>query len=187
VEMKKYLEEKTNYVRSNRLLKFFIIVIGIAIVIQSFVMYSLWKSQRTILVPPNITTQSFISGSDASDEYLIAMARYIMMLTASYNPGTARAQFSDFLKLVVPERFAEYKKAFYDIADKAEAGNVSSSFFVSSIKIDRTKKEMLIHGVLNQWTQTKQFITDEPKDYLLSYEIRDGMFYVRELKIYSNK
>jgi len=113
VEMKKYLEEKTNCVRSNRLLKFFIIVIGIAIVIQSFVMYSLWKSQRTILVPPNITTQAFISGSDASDEYLIAMARYIMLLTASYNSGTARAQFSDFLKLVVPERFRDCKGSVF--------------------------------------------------------------------------
>jgi conjugal transfer pilus assembly protein TraE len=184
VELKKYMEEKTNYAMSNRILRFFVIVIGIAIIVQSFVMYSLWKSQRTVLVPPNITSQAFISGTDASDEYLRAMARYVMILTTTYSPSTARSQFSDFLKLVVPERFAEYKKVFYDLADKSETGNVSSSFFVSLVKVDRVKKELIVQGILNQWTQDKKFITDEVKSYLIAYDIRDGMFYVREIKLY---
>lgn len=184
VELKKYMEEKTNYAMSNRILRFFVIVIGIAIIVQSFVMYSLWKSQRTVLVPPNITSQAFISGVDASDEYLRAMARYVMILTTTYSPSTARSQFSDFLKLVAPERFAEYKKVFYDLADKSETGNVSSSFFVSLVKVDRVKKELIVQGILNQWTQDKKFITDEVKSYLIAYDIRDGMFYVREIKLY---
>ena len=184
VELKKYMEEKTNYAMSNRILRFFVIVIGIAIIVQSFVMYSLWKSQRTVLVPPNITSQAFISGTDASDEYLRAMARYVMILTTTYSPSTARSQFSDFLKLVAPERFAEYKKVFYDLADKSETGNVSSSFFVSLVKVDRVKKELIVQGILNQWTQDKKFITDEVKSYLIAYDIRDGMFYVREIKLY---
>jgi len=184
VELKKYMEEKTNYAMSNRILRFFVIVIGIAIIVQSFVMYSLWKSQRTVLVPSNITSQAFISGTDASDEYLRAMARYVMILTTTYSPSTARSQFSDFLKLVAPERFAEYKKVFYDLADKSETGNVSSSFFVSLVKVDRAKKELIVQGILNQWTQDKKFITDEVKSYLIAYDIRDGMFYVREIKLY---
>lgn len=184
MELKKYIEEKANYAASNRLLRFFVVVIGVAIVIQSFVVYSLWKSQKIVLVPPNITSQAFISGNDASDEYLRAMARYVMALTANYSPGNARSQFSDFLKLVLPERFAEYKKVFYDLADKSETGHVSSSFFVSSVKVDRTKKEIIVQGVLNQWTQDKKFITDEVKSYLISYTINDGMFYVKDIKFY---
>jgi conjugal transfer pilus assembly protein TraE len=112
------------------------------------------------------------------------MARYVMILTTTYSPSTARSQFSDFLKLVAPERFAEYKKVFYDLADKSETGNVSSSFFVSLVKVDRVKKELIVQGILNQWTQDKKFITDEVKSYLIAYDIRDGMFYVREIKLY---
>lgn len=182
--LKKYIEEKTNYAVSNRLLRFFIVVIGLAVIVQSFVMYSLWKSQRTILVPPNITSQAFISGNDASDEYLKAMVRYIMTLTANYTPATARSQFSDFLKIVAPEKFEEHKKVFYELAEKVETGNVSSFYSVTSIQVDREKKEIKVRGVLNQWTQDKKFITDEPKEYLITYDIKDGMFYVKSIKLY---
>ncbi|MGB9811626.1 MAG: type IV conjugative transfer system protein TraE [Dictyoglomus turgidum] len=182
MELKKYLEEKANYAMSNRILRFFVIVIGVAFIVQSFVMYTLWKSQKVILVPPNLSSQAYISGSDASQEYLRAMARYVMTLGFCYSPGTVRSQLNDLLKLFSPEEFPSYKQVFYKIASDSEAAAVSSSFFVSKIEVDKDSKEITVTGVLNQWTQDKKFITDEVRTYKLRYAIQDGMFLLKELK-----
>lgn len=184
MELKKYLEEKANYAMSNRILRLFVIVVGLAVVVNSVFTYYYVRDSKVILVPPNITTQAFVSGSDASDEYLKAMARYICQLTLNYNPGNVRAQLSDALKLMSADAYVRYKQAFYDLADKAETGNVSSAFFINKITINRKEKTMIVQGLLNQWTQDKQFITNEGKQYLIRYAISDGMFQLKEIKEY---
>ncbi|WP_028842921.1 TraE/TraK family type IV conjugative transfer system protein [Thermodesulfovibrio yellowstonii] len=187
MQIKKYLSEKENYALSIRVMRFFIVVIGVVVLIQSFMTYALYKSQKVVLVPPSLSTQAFVSGSDASDEYLRAMARYVCILALTYSPQNARAQFSEFLKLVNPGVVGEYKKIFYDLADKSETAAVSSSFFISKIEVDRQARKMIVTGVLNQWTGDKKFITDEIKKYHIAYSISDGMFYVREFKVEGGK
>ncbi len=184
MEIKKYLEEKANYLYGARLLKFTVVILVVLLIVNSFVTYTMIKKQRTILVPPSISTQVYVSGSDASEEYLKAMARYISALVLNYNPTVARAQFNDFLKLVSPSTFPAYKDAFYSLADKIEAGQVSSAYYITQIKVNKKEGNMILTGLLNQWTQDKQFITNESKQYILKYKINDGMFSVVEFKEY---
>lgn len=184
MEIKKYFEEKANYLYGARLLKFTVVILVVLLIVNSFVTYTMIKNQKTILVPPSISTQAYVGGSDASEEYLKAMARYISALVLNYNPTVARAQFNDFLKLVSPSTFPAYKDAFYSLAEKIETSQVSSVYYVSQIKVNKKEGSMIILGLLNQWTQDKQFITNESKQYILKYKINDGMFSVVEFKEY---
>lgn len=184
MEFKKYISEKANYAAANRVLRFFVVVVGLAVIFNSLVTYYLFTSNKVILVPPQLSTQVFVSGKDASDEYLETVARYICQLAFNYNPGNVRGQLSDLLKLVSPESFPVYQKAFYDLADRVEAGGVSSSFFVQKVTVKKTDRTMVVHGILNQWTRDKKFITDEPKRYIIHYSIRSGLFYIVDLKEY---
>lgn len=184
MEIKKYLEEKANYVYGARLLKFTVTMLVVLLIINSCVTFLMLKSQRVVLVPPSLSTQAYVGGSDASDEYLKAMARYVAALVLNYNPTVARAQFNDFLKLVSPSTFPAYKDAFYSLADKIETGQVSSAYHITQIKVNRAEGNMILTGILNQWTQDKQFITNEPRQYTLKYKIKDGMFTVIEFKEY---
>ncbi len=182
--MKKYLEEKANYIYGARLFKFTVVVLVILLAIQSYITFLMIKSQKVVLVPPALSTQAYIGGSDASDEYLKAMARYVSALVLNYNPTVARAQFNDFLKLVSPQTFSVYKDAFYSLADKIETGRVSSAYYITQIKVNRKEGNMILTGLLNQWTEDKQFLSNETRQYILKYAITDGMFQVKEFKEY---
>lgn len=184
MEIKKYLEEKANYIYGARLLKFAVIVLTFLLIVNSVITYTMIKNQKVILVPPSVSVQSYVSGSDASDDYLRAMARYVAALVLNYNPAVARAQFNDFLKLVSPSTFPSYRDAFYALADKIETGQVSSAYYITQIKVNKKEGNMILTGLLNQWTQDKQFITNETRLYILKYKINDGMFSVVEFKEY---
>ncbi len=182
MELKKYMSEKDNLKAANRLLKFFVIVIGGATILNIFFTSNLVKNQKIIFIPPNISSQAFIATSDASDEYLVAIARYIGTLAFTYSPATARSQFDSLLKLFSPEVIPENKKIWYDLADRVEAGNISSAFYITKIEIFREKRELYLTGNLNQWTQDKNFITNEPRRYIISYRIDNGLFSINDIK-----
>ncbi len=182
MEFKKYMSEKDNLKAANRLLKFFVVIIGIATVVNLFLASSMLSKQKIILVPPIVSSQSFILASDASDEYLVSMSRYIATLAFTYSPATARTQFDTLLKMFAPSVVAQAKNSWYDLASRIEAGGVSSAFFVTKVSVVREKRELHIQGILDQWTQEKQFITNETKVYVVKYRIENGLFMIEELK-----
>jgi len=77
MRIKTYLEEKLNLTVENRLLKFAITVLGIALIVNVFVTWGLVVRTRTIVVPPVVNTRFELSGAKLSDEYVKMMARYI--------------------------------------------------------------------------------------------------------------
>ena len=180
MELRRYLEEKENLRASNRFLKFFVVVIAIAVVLNSFFTYFLVKEQKVVIVPPVYSDKLFISGSDASDEYLYSMGSFISFLMLTYSPGTARAQFNHFLKFCSPEAFSKFKPMLYSLADKVETASLSSAFFPQKISINRVEKTLEATGLLNQWTSQHQFITNEVKKYKIKYRIQNGFFMIED-------
>jgi conjugal transfer pilus assembly protein TraE len=182
VELKKYLEERENLRASNKLLKFFIVVIGIAVLLNSVFTYFLMKTNKVIIVPPVYSDKLYISGSDASDEYLFSMGNFISFLMLTYSPGTARTQFNHFLKFCSPEAFPKFKAMLYSLADKIETAQVSSVFYPYKVSVNRAEKVLEVSGLLNQWTQNQQFITNEGKRYRIKYKIQNGFFMVENFE-----
>jgi len=178
VELKKYLEERENLRASNRFLKFFVVLIAIAIVLNSVFTYFLVKEQKVVIVPPVYSDKLFIAGSDASDEYLYSVGSFISFLMLTYSPATARIQFNHFLKICSPEAFPKFKVMLYSLADKIETASLSSAFFPQKISVNRAEKSLEITGLLNQWTSQQQFITNEVKKYKIKYRVQNGFFMV---------
>ena len=178
MELKKYLEERENLRASNKLLKFFVVVIGTVVILNSLLTLYLTKEQKVVVVPPVYSDKLFIAGSDASDEYLYAMGNFITFLMLTYSPGTARTQFNHFLKFCSPEAFVKFKPFLYSLADKVETAHISSAFFPYKISVNRVEKVLEVSGHLDQWTDARQFITNENKRYRIKYRIQNGFFMV---------
>jgi conjugal transfer pilus assembly protein TraE len=182
VELKRYLEERENLKASNRLLKFFVVVIGIAVILNSVITYFLMKEQKVVIVPPVYSDKLFISGSDASDEYLYSMGSFISFLMLNYSPATARIQFNHFLKFCSPEAFPKFKVMLYSLADKVETAQVSSAFYPQKVSVNRAERVLEISGLLSQWTSNQQFITNEVRRYKIKYRIQNGFFMVENFE-----
>jgi len=85
-----FLQKASNLFVENRLLKFAVGVMAIAVSFNSFMTYRAVKYQRTILIPPAMTgTVEFVQGKP-SESYIKDISRRIVNLATSYAGKTDR-------------------------------------------------------------------------------------------------
>ncbi len=175
-----FLQKSSNVAAENRLLKFVVAVIGVAAVINAFMTYRALNYQRTIVVPPVLSSRIEITGERASVEYIKAFSRYIAALAFSYSPGGVKAQFDELLALYAPEAFPEGKRVLYELADRVAATRVTSVFFISKLYVDAEKKQIEVSGQRRQYVDDRK-VEDILKTYLVEYRITDGRFCIMQL------
>ena len=177
-----FMQKSSNLAGENRLLRFFVIVIGIAVLANSFFVYTSVKHQRTILVPVGINNRVEVADSNASDDYLRFITRYAASLALNYTPATARQQFGELLALYSPDSFPEAKKTFYSLADTIETAKVSNSFYIQHIQTDRERGVIEVTGQMRQFAEDKKVIDDLQAIYELGYRISDGRFMLTDFR-----
>ena len=170
-----FLQKSSNIFAENRLLKFVVVALGIAVVINTAGLFMALNSQRVILVPPVVNSKISVSGDKASDEYLKEFARYILSLALTYNPVNARSQFSELLAVYDPAEFQTSRKELYELADKIENTKASSAFYIQSIINDTEKRRLEVTGTKKTY-MVDQKAEDTLKVYLIEYRIDNGKF-----------
>ncbi|AJY68412.1 MAG: pilus assembly protein [Geobacter sp.] len=170
-----FLQKSSNIFAENRLLKFVVVALGIAVVINTAGLFMALNSQRVILVPPVVNSKISVSGDKASDEYLKEFARYILNLALTYNPVNARSQFSELLAVYDPSQFQTARKELYELADKIENTKASSAFYIQSIINDTEKRRLEVTGTKKTY-MVDQKAEDTLKVYLIEYRIDNGKF-----------
>ncbi len=170
-----FLQKSSNIFAENRLLKFVVVVLGIAVVINTTGLFMALNSQRVILVPPVVNSKISVSGDKASDEYLKEFARYILSLALTYNPVNARSQFSELLAVYDPAEFQTSRKELYELADKIENTKASSAFYIQSIINNTEKRRLEVTGTKKTY-MVDQKAEDTLKVYLIEYRIENGKF-----------
>lgn len=78
-----FLQKTSNIVAENRLLKFVVVVIGVAAIANAVMTYRALNYQRTIIVPRSLKSRIEITGDRVSEEYVKAFSRYIAALSFS--------------------------------------------------------------------------------------------------------
>lgn len=174
-----FLQKSSNLFVENRLLKFAVGVMAIAVSFNSFMTYRAVKYQRTILIPPTVTgTVEFVQGKPTKS-YIKDISRRIVNLATSYSPPTARGQFEELLALYTPEAYPEAAKSWYSLAGRIEESQVSSVFYLEKIKLADSNIE--VFGNLLQFAGDV-LLEKASKTYLINYRIRDGRFEMNEFK-----
>jgi conjugal transfer pilus assembly protein TraE len=175
-----YLQKSSNIFAENRLLKFSVVVLSIAVVINTAGVFKALNSQKTILVPPVINSKISVTGDKASDEYLKEFTRYALGLALTYNPSNARPQFSELLALYDASEFQTARKDLYALADKIENTRAASAFYINAITHDAEKHSLLVTGS-KQTYMVGDKAADEQKTYILEYRFESGKFILRRL------
>ena len=146
-----FVQKTSNLFVENRLLKFVIVVLSLAVIFNSFMVYRAVKYQRVVLIPPKMTgTVEFVQGKP-TDTYLQDMTRRITNLAATYSPPTAREQFEELLFYYAPESYPQASKAWYSLASRVEESQVCSVFIW---KVSNSVKVLLrFSAISNSWQE----------------------------------
>lgn len=175
-----FLQKSSNIFAENRLLKFVVVVIGIATVVNAIMTYHALNYQRTIIVPPVLKSRIEITGDRASEEYVKAFSRYVAALSFSYSPGTVKSQFDELLVLYAPEAFPEGKRVLYELADRVITTRVTGVFFMGRLYVDGGKNQIEMSGQKRQYVDDRK-VEDVTKTYLIDYRISDGRFQIMRI------
>ena len=180
-----FVQKTSNLFAERRLLRLIVFLIGGLQIFNCLMLFSVLDQKRTILIPVGNPTTISVSGSSADPSYLREMGRYIAGLGLNYNPGTVRQQYEELLSLFSPDRFASAKEKLYEAADTVETAGASSVFFIAEMTDHPERKILDITGSRQLFVQDKK--TDERQSvYRLSYQIRDGRFWINDFSERNN-
>ena len=181
MEFKKYIEEKAELARQNRLLRFIVFIMAVAIIINGVYVYKASISQKVVLVPLGLTKEVYVTGDEASQEYLSDVAHLFISLLYQYTPSTAPSQFESVLKFAHPSFYPELQRTLYRRLKEINDLQITATFLIEKLEIRPQEKRIKVTG-----TYTEKFGTHSPvsarKEIELNYDISAGRFYITNIK-----
>lgn len=93
------------------------------------------KAEKTVVVPPDFQRSFWVSGEEASPDYLEQMGIYYSSLILNYNPANLEYQTQQFLKFADPVAYGELSGKFADDVGKATRNQLSSAWFPQQVDI----------------------------------------------------
>ena len=178
--LKNFISSASNVFAENRLLKFVIVVLGLATIYNSYCLHEKSLNQRTVLITPNMVNNDlWVQGNEAGFESLKKSSYYVMGLMWTYNSGTIKAQYDTLKTLFHPEVYPQQAAALDEIVGKVEGlRTLTSSFVITGF--EKGEGNITIRGVLRQYLDGVKVNGDkENKVFTLEYSIDNGQFWIR--------
>ena len=180
MEFKLFTSKTANIFAENRMLKFTVLVLLAAVLILSVCVVTAMNRERVILVPPVINSKVMITGDHASDDYLREFTRYVISLALTYNPASARNQFSELLAIYDPAGFPNARKDLYELADRIETTRASSAFHIQSMTNNADGNLVEVQGA--KMTYIGEMKADIVQtSYIVEYRFDNGRFILTRL------
>jgi len=163
------------------------LLLGISLVITTLMLSV--KSQRILLVPPQITKEFWIERDRVSPEYMEQMGVFIATLVGNLSPGNAEFNINMLIKhyLDPARNNPEVVRELLGQAAYIKKNNITQAFFPSSISIvDSANMKVRVEGssIMNVGTAR---VSGEKVSYLIRFDARDYKLYVEEFTIESNE
>lgn len=176
-----FLKKSDNLFAENRLLKFVIVLMTIAVCFSFLSVNKALNHQQTIIIPPNFDKKIEVKGDTVNDDYIKMFTRYTLGLLLNYTPKSIQSNFFDLLSLATPELYPELQKNLLKIQDNVDKLSVCSMYYPSGITIDREKSLITVSGRRIQYANLSK-IEESQRNYYLKYEIVNGRFYVSNIQ-----
>ena len=182
MKLETFLNETDNVKHENKLLKFVIVVLAIAVVFSLYYTSKSLKQEKIILLPPQVNSKIVFVGDKPNKAYYSQITRYIISLALDYTSATAKGQFAELLTMFAPSAFKDYQQAFYNLADRVQsASNISNSFYIDNVKVYPDKKKIIVAGSEDMYSSSA-LLTREQRRYEIGYEIKSGRFFITYFK-----
>lgn len=138
-------------------------------------------SERVVLLPPEVNRTMWVSGSQASKEYLEEMGFWYAGLALNITPATSEYQNSLFLKFAAPSEYGRLQAEMGARAEFLRKNNVSTQFAVRSISVDAPNNRVALHGTLYTWTSDKK-AGERSAVYMVGFKLINGRLYVSDFR-----
>ncbi len=175
--LKPFMQASSNVYAENRLLKIGVSAMLVFGLFNAVAIQRLEKNIQTHVIPVGVASRFVLTGDSANDEYLMAMARYIIHMIGDVSPPLARAQYSELLTLWDASTYSKYKDQFDKMAASLEH-YPSVSYHVTwdagegvQIKGNTMRKRVIKKKMVGDTVVGKTTL-----EYEIEYKIEHGAF-----------
>ena len=177
----KYLSEKDNARQEIRFMRLLVVLLVVMMLLLVIVSARLIGSQRTILVPPEITRSFWVSGTTVSKEYLEEMAYWYAGLALNITPIASDYQKNLFLEYAAPSEYGRLQAEMGIRAKFLQKNNASTQFSVRNITADEKNLRVALSGTLHTWASDKS-AGERNAVFMVGFKHMNGKLYVSDFK-----
>ena len=165
----------------NRNRDFVISILSLCLLISVVSVLSVLGTERTIVVPPNISKTFWVTGTKASADYLEQMGSFIAWLILDVSPASIDWKRDMLLTYVSPDKFGALKSQQDLEAERLKQLNASTFFLPQQVVVDEPSQGVVVRGRLR--TQVNgQDTTTESKAYLAKFQYAGGRVHLETFK-----
>ncbi|TXG80681.1 MAG: type IV conjugative transfer system protein TraE [Thermomicrobiales bacterium] len=186
------LETQQNAIRElrarNRNQAFVITLLAVSLFVSVIGTLSVMGSERTVVVPPNLSKSFWVDGKRASADYLEQMGGFVSWLILDVSPQSIDWKKDILLDYVSPEQFGALQSRQNLESDRLKKLNASTYFATQQLSVREQSQEVEIRGRLKTQVNGLE-TTNEPKAYAAQFAYAGGRIHLESFKEipYDNK
>lgn len=109
------------------------------------------KSERTILMPPEIKKDMWFQGGNVSASYLESLGEYISKLLLDITPASFTHNHEQILKYATPEAYGTLKKQLMSDGEQYTKLQLSAHFYPTQLNVNPKTLEVEVKGTLTSY------------------------------------
>lgn len=126
------------------------------------------KSERIILMPPEIKREMWFQGANVSVSYLESLGEYISKLLLDITPTSFTHNHERILKFATPEVYGALKKQLMNDGEQYTKLQLSTHFYPSQLTVNQKTLEVEVKGTLSSYIAGNK-IKDSPENITLKF------------------
>lgn len=144
--------------------------------------FTMDRTVRTILTPPEISKSFWVDGRSLSPEYLEQMGSWVIQQYATVTPSSIDSQSNTLLRYVHPSVHGDLSIRFKVGANRLKAENLSKIFMPREVRISEKGQSVAFIGAQSTWIADKRIPGDEMKAYLVTFDYDGSRTFIKELR-----
>jgi conjugal transfer pilus assembly protein TraE len=169
----------TNFEYQRNTLLGFTAFLLILLIILSLCLF--FRSERVIVLPPEVRREFWVEGNRFSPEYLEEMGVYFLHLALDINQTTLGYN-TEILSRYADSETSNYLRNKYEKdIKKLKQNDASTSFEVKEVMVYPDKNLIQAEGILNKYVGSKR-IKEIPATYEVYFKTYRGRLFFKEIK-----
>lgn len=166
--------------------KFFMFItfaLALVVIVQSYLLMDLSGKSRTIVLPPQVSKEFWVTDKQLSETYFEQVSYFIADRVLSVSPETAPFVYPSLMPFFGTDakELSVIENKLKEQADFVKRENLYQIFYPIKMEADYRKKELRVRGNLRKYVG--QLFVQEIKDadIRIQYDIVSGKFIIKNL------
>ena len=168
--------------KDKRMLGTALVVTGFALILCLLIILKQVGNERTIVEPPGNNQTFWVTGSEASQEYLEQMAGYVAWLILDVSPSSVDWKKETLLKYVEPDKHGQFKTAMELEAQRLRKNNAATAFEIRQFNTNVSKQMVLVTGRLRRLVNGADVGEPRMATYRAQFRLKGGRVHLGVFK-----